>query len=132
VSAPGDARAPIGGLPGAYATTTADALAEARAAAAARRGEDPLRFCVLTTVALLAWALGPAPVVFAMAALGVVAYRRAVRGGLAESRCVLRRPRLVLLYLVLAGAAGLAGAAWPALRALGVLPAAVSGRPAHP
>ena len=34
---------------------------------------DPLRLCVLTTVALLTWLLGPA-VVAALAALGFVGY----------------------------------------------------------
>ena len=72
---------------------------------------DPLRFCVMTTVALLAWLLSPPAVVIAMSALGLWAYRRAVRAGLAESRCVLRRPRWVLAYLAVALAAGVAGVA---------------------
>ena len=70
---------------------------------------DPVRFCVMTTVALLAWALGPAVIVVAMSALGLWAYRKAVRAGLTESRCVLKRPRLVLGYLALALLAGAAG-----------------------
>jgi hypothetical protein len=110
VSAPAPARAPLGGLPGAYRDAPPGPPAP-RAAA------DPLRFCVFTTVALLAWLLGPAPVVAAMGALGLVAYGRAVRGGLQESRCVLRRPRLVLLYLALATAGGVAGTAWRVLHA---------------
>ena len=73
---------------------------------------DPLRFCVLTTVALLAWVLGPPAVVTAMSALGIWAYVRAVRAGLRESRCVLRRPALVLAYLGAACAAGVGALVW--------------------
>ena len=80
---------------------------------------DPLRFCVMTTVALLAWALGPPAVVVAMSALGLWAYRRAIRAGLTETRCVLKRPRLVLAYLALALLAGVAGVAAAVARALG-------------
>lgn len=74
---------------------------------------DPIRFCVFTTVALLAWLLGPPVIVMAMSTLGLWAYARAVRAGLTRTRCVLRRPRLVLLYL---GAAFLAGATALGLR----------------
>jgi hypothetical protein len=72
---------------------------------------DPVRFCVLTTVALLAWLLGPPAVVIAMSGLGLWAYRKAVRAGLGESRCVLKRPRWVLAYLAVALAAGVVGLA---------------------
>ena len=65
-------------------------------------GIDPLRFCVFTTIALLAWLLGAPAVVMAMSAMGLWAYGRAVRGGLQQTRCVLRRPKLVLGYLALA------------------------------
>ena len=78
---------------------------------------DPLRFCVMTTVALLAWLLGPPAVVAAMSALGLWAYRKAIRAGLTESRCVLRRPRWVLAYLAAALAAGVAGVAMALARA---------------
>ena len=60
---------------------------------------DPIRFCVFTTVALLAWLLGAPVMVMAMSALGLYAYARAMRGGLTRTKCVLRSPRLVLLYL---------------------------------
>jgi hypothetical protein len=63
---------------------------------------DPVRFCVLTTVALIAWLLGPPIAVLLMSSLGLWAYGRAVRGGLRETRCVLRRPALVLAYLSVA------------------------------
>jgi hypothetical protein len=71
---------------------------------------DPLRLCVCTTVALLAWLLGPV-VVVAFAATGFAGYVAARRAGLDRSRCVLRDTRLVLLYLGLAALAGAAGVA---------------------
>jgi hypothetical protein len=67
---------------------------------------DPVRFCAMTTVALIAWGIGPAACVMLMSALGLWAYVRAIRGGLQESRCLLKRPALVLCYL---GAAFLGG-----------------------
>jgi hypothetical protein len=70
---------------------------------------DPVRFCVMTTVALLAWLLGPPAMVVAMSLLGLWAYRRAIRAGLTESRCVLKRPMLVLAYLSVALVLGVAG-----------------------
>jgi hypothetical protein len=63
---------------------------------------DPVRFCAMTTVALIAWALGPPACVMIMSALGLWSYSKAIRGGLRESRCVLKRPGLVLGYLALA------------------------------
>ena len=72
---------------------------------------DPLRLCIVTTVALLAWLFGPfAVAVFAV--LGLAGYWRAHRAGLTRSRCYLRDVRLVLLYLALVLVAALAGAAW--------------------
>ena len=68
---------------------------------------DPVRFCAMTTVALIAWVVGPPACVMLMSALGLWAYVRAIRGGLRESRCVLKRPALVLGYL---GVAFLGGA----------------------
>lgn len=60
---------------------------------------DPIRFCVFTTVALLAWALSPPVTAMLMSGLGLWAYRRAWREGLRESRCFLRDARLVMAYL---------------------------------
>jgi hypothetical protein len=74
-------------------------------------GIDPLRFCVFTTVALLAWLLGAPAVVMAMSAMGLSAYGRAVHGGLAQTRCILRHPKLVLGYLALAFVAAAAALA---------------------
>jgi hypothetical protein len=72
---------------------------------------DPLRYCVMTTVALLAWVLSPPVMVVALGAIGFWMYWQAIRGGLTRTRCVLRHPRLVLAYLALACAGGLAGIA---------------------
>ncbi len=77
---------------------------------------DPLRFCIFTTIGLLAWAFGPAVVVMGFAAMGLWAYARAWQAGLRTSQCFLRDPRLVMGYL---GAAFLAGAGysmWQLLR----------------
>lgn len=59
---------------------------------------DPLRYCIFTTVALLAWALGPFAVLL-MSGLGLWAYGRAWRAGLRRSRCALGDVRIVLGYL---------------------------------
>jgi hypothetical protein len=67
---------------------------------------DPLRLCIYTTVALLAWLLTPPLVVVWMATLGLLGYVRAYRQGLTRSNCFLRDVRLVLLYLSLAWVAG--------------------------
>ena len=63
---------------------------------------DPVRFCVLTTVALIAWLIGAPACIMLMSALGLWAYRRAMRGGLTETRCVLKRPALAMGYLAVA------------------------------
>lgn len=70
-------------------------------------------FCKLGTVGLLAWALTP-PVLVLLAALGAVAlYARALGQGLRRSRCVLRKPALIIGFW---GAVALADAAWLLLR----------------
>lgn len=66
---------------------------------------DPVRFCAMTTVGLIAWLAGPPVCVMLMSGLGIAAYVSAIRRGLRESRCVLRHPALVLAYLGLAFAA---------------------------
>ena len=68
---------------------------------------DPIRFCIFTTIALIAWVLGPPAAVLLMSGLGLWAYVRAIRQGLRQSKCFLRDPRLVVGYL---GAAFLAAA----------------------
>lgn len=69
---------------------------------------DPLRLCIFTTVALLAWVFGPFTVLV-FATLGVIGYARARRAGLTRSKCVLRDTRLVLGYLALVGLAATVG-----------------------
>ena len=68
---------------------------------------DPIRFCVFTTIALIAWIFGPPIAVTLMSGLGLWAYANAWRQGLRESKCVLRDPRLVMGYLGTAFVAGL-------------------------
>ncbi len=75
---------------------------------------DPLRLCVYTTVALLAW-LGRPWVVAAFAGLGLAGYVRARRAGLQRSACVLRDTRLVIGYLTLVLVAALTTALLPLL-----------------
>jgi len=78
---------------------------------AAEPSFDPLKLCIFTTIALLAWIFGPLAVaVFAV--LGLAGYWRAHRAGLTRSRCYLRDVRLVLLYLGIVLVAALAGIAW--------------------
>src|SRR4029079_8886661 len=74
---------------------------------------DPIRLCVYTTIALLAWIVSPPVMMMAMSALGFVAYVRAMRAGLDWSKCILRAPRLVLVYL---GSVFTLGAAAVAMR----------------
>lgn len=69
---------------------------------------DPLRYCIFTTIALIAWAVGPAVAVALMSALGLAAYWSAWRSGLRTSKCVLRDVRLVLAYLGIAFTASVA------------------------
>ena len=63
---------------------------------------DPVRFCVLTTVALIGWLVGPPICVMLMSALGIWAYARAMRAGLQETTCFLKRPVLAMSYLAAA------------------------------
>lgn len=76
---------------------------------------DPLSLCVYTTVALLAWILTPAAVAAFFGAWAFLAYRRAWKAGLRKSDCLLRDPRLVMLYL---GLVAVAGAGWTLWRGL--------------
>jgi hypothetical protein len=76
---------------------------------------DPLPLCVYATVALLAWILTPALVAAVFGAVAFHAYWKSWRAGLRRSDCLLRDPRLVMLYLGLIAAAG---AAFTVLRLL--------------
>jgi hypothetical protein len=68
---------------------------------------DPVRYCVYTTIALIAWAITPAAAVVWLSGLGLWGYGRAWRAGARQSRCLLRDVRIVLAYL---GVAFLLGA----------------------
>jgi hypothetical protein len=60
---------------------------------------DPIRFCIFTTIAIIAWLVGPPLAVLLMSGLGLWAYANAWRQGLRQSKCFLRDPRLVMGYL---------------------------------
>ena len=76
---------------------------------------DPLPLCVYTTVALLAWIFTPALMAAVFGAVAFRAYWKSWRAGLRRSDCLLRDPRLVMLYL---GLVVVAGAAFTVLRVL--------------
>lgn len=69
---------------------------------------DPLRLCVYTTIALLAWLLTPALVVSIFSGVALIAYFKARREGLVRSRCRLGDTRLVMTYLALVFVSGVA------------------------
>jgi hypothetical protein len=70
---------------------------------------DPLSYCIWTTVALIAWVISPPLALAGFGGLGLWAYVRAWRAGLRQSRCFLRDPRLVMLYLGVLLVAGVVG-----------------------
>lgn len=80
---------------------------ESRRGASPGPVHDPLRFCIFTTIGLLAWVLTPPAVVTFFSGLGLSAYWKAYRGGLKQSKCILKDTRLVLTYLGVAFTAGL-------------------------
>lgn len=84
--------------------------------APAARIHDPLRFCIFTTIGLLAWALSPPVVVLIMSGMGLWAYTRAYRAGLRQSKCILRDARLVIGYLGVAFVAAGAVTLWELAR----------------
>lgn len=79
-------------------------------------GIDPLRFCVATTVAAIAWLITPPLAVALFATLGIVAYWKAYRRGLLRSRCLLGDTRLVLAYLIVLGVTAAAVTVWELVR----------------
>jgi hypothetical protein len=83
-------------------TSRAAAPSPKRASAHHRGPDDPLRLCVYTTIALLAWGLGAPVVVMAFGGLGLIGYGRAASRGLRRSRCFLGDVRLVIGYLAAA------------------------------
>lgn len=79
---------------------------------------DPLRLCIYSTIALLAWLLTPAVVVAGFSGIALFAYWRARRTGLVRSRCKLGDTRLVMTYL---GLLFVAGAGYTVYRAVELL-----------
>jgi hypothetical protein len=78
---------------------------------------DPLRLCVLATVSLLGWVLGPVAVLV-FAGMGAAGYVSARRAGLLRSRCKLGDTRLVIAYLVAVAAVAAVFAVRAAVRLL--------------
>ena len=66
-------------------------------------------FCKMGTTGLLAWALTPPVFVLLVAIAAVGFYGRALSLGLTRSRCVLRKPALIIGFWTLIG---LADAVW--------------------
>lgn len=79
---------------------------------------DPLRLCIYTTVAALAWLLTPWAMVTVFSGIALVAYFRARRAGLVKSKCKLGDTRLVMTYL---GVLFIAGASYTVYRVIGLL-----------
>ena len=88
----------------------------AKPTAAVDRTYDPLRYCIYTTIVLIAWLVTPALALAAFAGLGVAAYVRARRNGLTKSRCYLGDTRLVIAYLTLLLVIGAAVSLWRVVR----------------
>jgi hypothetical protein len=79
---------------------------------------DPIRYCVFTTVAIIAWVFSAPAAVALMSGMGLWAYVDAYRKGLRQTKCVLRDPRLTIVYLVLAFLAGITATVLTVLRRL--------------
>ena len=80
---------------------------------------DPLRLCIYSTIALLAWLLTPAVVVAGFSGIALAAYWQARRAGLVRSRCKLGDTRLVMTYLGLLFVAGAGYTVYSAVTLLG-------------
>ena len=55
-------------------------------------------FCKMGTVGLIAWLVTPPIFVLVVAAVAVALYGRAVTLGITRSRCILRRPLLIMAF----------------------------------
>ncbi len=93
-------------------TATRPRINEPRPAA----GYDPLRLCIFTTIAVIAWLVSPPVAVLAFSTLGMRGYVRAYRAGLLRSRCLLGDTRLVLAYLGTAWVVAAAAIGWQVAR----------------
>jgi hypothetical protein len=66
-------------------------------------------FCKMGTTGLLAWLVTPAIFVLVVAVIAVALYGKAVMLGVTRSRCILRRPLLIMGFWA---AVALLDAAW--------------------
>lgn len=66
-------------------------------------------FCKMGTVGLLAWLMTPAIFVLVVAVIAIALYGRAVTLGITRSRCILRRPLLIMAFWSIVA---VADAAW--------------------
>lgn len=64
-------------------------------------------FCRMGTTGLIVWALSPAIFVLLISIAAVALYGRAVWIGVSRTRCLLRRPTLVIAFWLAVGAADL-------------------------
>ena len=66
-------------------------------------------FCKMGTTGLIAWLLTPPIFVLAVASIAIALYGRALALGITRSRCVLRKPLLIMSFWAVVAAAD---AAW--------------------
>ena len=66
-------------------------------------------FCKMGTTGLIAWVLTPPIFVLLVAAIAVALYGKAVTLGLLRSRCILRKPLLIIGFWAVVG---IADAVW--------------------
>ncbi len=64
-------------------------------------------FCRLGTTGLIAWALGPPLFVLIVAVAAIVLYARAITLGVHWTKCLLRRPTLIIAFWAVVAAADL-------------------------
>lgn len=62
-------------------------------------------FCRMGTVGLIAWLVGPAVFVLAVAVTAIVLYGRAISLGVGWSKCFLRRPSYIIAFWVVVAVA---------------------------
>ncbi len=66
-------------------------------------------FCRMGTVGLIAWAVGPAIFVLIVAVVAIALYAKSISLGVSWSKCLLRRPTLIIAFWA---AIAIADAAW--------------------
>lgn len=62
-------------------------------------------FCRLGTTGLIVWALGPPRFVLIVAVVAIVLYLRSISLGVSWTKCLLRRPSLVVAFWAVVAAA---------------------------